>query len=219
MKKLLADLFSNWKTVPNLLSFLRILMVPLFAYIFVHNEIAHNVLWSVVIIALSGLTDLFDGKIARRFNQVSNLGKILDPIADKLTVITVAILLLIKFRAAEDSMIRSFGLVFIVFLAKDAFMVVGGAAMIAFGIRPGAAEIYGKVSTCVFYGVMLLVVAFGKEVGALQNIWTMPPVLMGILIIIAAVATLVAFLSYVPGIRRQVKERFSGEKPKDEIIE
>lgn len=219
MKKLLADLFENWKTIPNLLSFLRILMVPLFAYIFVHDDIAHNVLWSVIIIGLSGLTDLFDGKIARRFNQISNLGKILDPVADKLTVITVAILLLIKFRAADDSLIRAFGWVFVVFLAKDAFMVVGGAAMIAFGIRPGAAEIYGKVSTCVFYGVMLLVVAFGKEVGALQNIWTMPPVLMGILIIVAAVSTLVAFLSYVPGIRRQVKERFSSDKPRDEIVE
>lgn len=219
MKKLLADLFENWKTIPNLLSFLRILMVPLFAYIFVHDEIPHNVLWSVVIIGLSGLTDLFDGKIARRFNQISNLGKILDPVADKLTVITVAILLLIKFRAAQDPMIQAFGWVFIVFLAKDAFMVVGGAAMIAFGIRPGAAEIYGKVSTCVFYGVMLLVVAFGKEVGALQNIWTMPPVLMGILVIIAAVSTLVAFLSYVPGIKRQVHERFHGDKSRDEIIE
>lgn len=219
MKKLLADLFSNWKTVPNLLSFIRILMVPLFAYIFVHDEIPHNVLWSVIIIGLSGLTDLFDGKIARRFNQISNLGKILDPIADKLTVITVAILLLIKFRASEDSLIRAFSWVFVVFLAKDAVMVLGGAAMIAFGIRPGAAEIYGKVSTCVFYAVMLLVVAFGKDVGALQNIWTMPPVIMGILIIVAAVATFVAFLSYMPGIRRQVKERFSGDKPKDEIIE
>lgn len=215
MKNLLKDLFENWKTIPNLLSFIRILMVPLIAYLFVNGHIA----WSIIVVALSGLTDLFDGKIARRFNQVSNLGKILDPIADKLTVIVIAILLLLRFRQSPDSLIRAFSWVFVVFLAKDAFMVVGGAVMIALGIRPGAAEIYGKVSTCIFYGVMLLVIAFGNTVGALTSVWTMPSALTGILVVIAAVATVVAFCSYIPGIRRQAKERFSKDRVKGQIIE
>lgn len=203
MKEILKDLFSNWKTIPNLLSLIRIILIPIFGYCLVKDQ----VLVAAVIIAISGLTDLFDGKIARRFNQVSNLGKILDPVADKMTIITIAIILFIKFRQADDSLIRAFSWVFLIFLLKDAVMVIGGAVMIAMGIRPGAAEIYGKVATCVFYGVMILVIAFGPSVGALTSLWTMPVWLTFTLVIVAVIATLVAFASYMPGTYKQFKER------------
>lgn len=203
MKEILKDLFSNWKTIPNLLSLIRIILIPIFGYCLVKDQ----VLIAAVIIAISGLTDLFDGKIARRFNQVSNLGKILDPVADKMTIITIAIILFIKFRQADDSLIRAFSWVFLIFLLKDAVMVIGGAVMIAMGIRPGAAEIYGKVATCVFYGVMILVIAFGPSVGALTSLWTMPVWLTFALVIVAVIATLVAFASYMPGTYKQFKER------------
>ena len=72
-------------TVPNLMSFFRILLVPVFAVTFLEKV----PLWPVVILLLSGVTDLFDGMIARKFNQVSDLGKMLDPAADKLTQIAV----------------------------------------------------------------------------------------------------------------------------------
>lgn len=200
MKEILKDLFSNWKTIPNLLSFIRIILIPFFGYFLVKDQL----LIAAVIIAISGLTDLFDGKIARRFNQVSNLGKILDPIADKLTIITIAIIMFIKFRQADDSMIRAFSWVFLIFLLKDAVMVIGGAVMIALGVKPGAAEIYGKVATCVFYGVMILVIAFGPSVGALTSLWTMPVWLTFTLVIVAVIATLVAFASYMPGVYKQL---------------
>ncbi len=203
MKEILKDLFSNWKTIPNLLSLIRIILIPIFGYCLVKDQ----VLIAAVIIAISGLTDLFDGKIARRFNQVSNLGKILDPVADKMTIITIAIILFIKFRQADDSLIRAFSWVFLIFLLKDAVMVIGGAVMIAMGIRPGAAEIYGKVATCVFYGVMILVIAFGPSVGALTSLWIMPVWLTFTLVIVAVIATLVAFASYMPGTYKQFKER------------
>lgn len=203
MKEILKDLFSNWKTIPNLLSLIRIILIPIFGYCLVKDQ----VLVAAVIIAISGLTDLFDGKIARRFNQVSNLGKILDPVADKMTIITIAIILFIKFRQADDSLIRAFSWVFLIFLLKDAIMVIGGAVMIAMGIKPGAAEIYGKVATCVFYGVMILVIAFGPSVGALTSLWTMPVWLTFTLVIVAVIATLVAFASYMPGTYKQFKER------------
>lgn len=203
MKEILKDLFSNWKTIPNLLSFIRIILIPIFGYCLVKDQF----LVAAVIIAISGFTDLFDGKIARRFNQVSNLGKILDPVADKMTIITIAIIMFIKFRQADDSLIRAFSWVFLIFLLKDAVMVIGGAVMIAMGIRPGAAEIYGKVATCVFYGVMILVIAFGPSVGALTSLWTMPVWLTFTLVIVAVIATLVAFASYMPGVYKQFKER------------
>ena len=92
MEKKTSYLFENVWTIPNLLSFFRILLIPAFAVLFSKGQLV----WAVVMLALSGLSDFFDGKIARRFNQVSELGKILDPIADKLTQATIAIMLFME---------------------------------------------------------------------------------------------------------------------------
>ncbi len=93
-------------------------------------------------------------------------------------------------------------------------MVLGGLAMLICNLRPGAAEMPGKVATVVFYTVMTLIIAFGPEVGALTNLWTMPEVLTGILVVVAAIMCLVAFASYVPGIKKQVGEFFAEKKAK-----
>ena len=207
----MKDLFKGSLTIPNLLSVIRIALIPVFAVLYLKGEMVP----AVLILVISGLTDLFDGKIARRFNQVSALGKILDPVADKLTQITVAIILLIKFHQAQSPVINAFGWVFIVFLAKEGFMVLGGLAMLICNLRPGAAEMPGKIATVVFYTVMLII-AFGPEVGALQNLWTMPEVLTGILVVIAAIMCLVAFASYVPGIKQQVGAFFAEKKARKE---
>ncbi len=198
-------LFDNVWTIPNLLSFIRILFIPVFAYLF-HNEHMNGAL---VILILSALSDALDGKIARKFNQVSALGKLLDPVADKLTEITIAILLFIEFRATTSPAMQAFAWVFMFFLAKEAIMIIGGAIMLSKGIRPGAAEIYGKIGTFVFYVVMIIIICFGPEVGmfvrnnpslALAESTTM------ILVVISAVLTFVALLSYTPGTFRQFKE-------------
>ena len=195
-------------TVPNLLSVIRIIIIPFFAVLYYKGEIVA----ALILLFISGLSDFLDGKIARRFNQISALGKILDPVADKLTQITLAVMLYLEFRVAESSVMKAFGWVFLVFLIKEAVMVVGGGVMLLLNIRPGAAEIYGKVSTFVFYGVMLLIIAIGPEVGlaAKLNInIVMPEWLTVALVIIAAILTLVAFFSYMPETYRQFKERFS----------
>lgn len=203
----MKDLFKGCLTIPNLLSFLRIVMVPIFAVLFLKGEF----LWAVFVLALSGLSDFFDGKIARRFNQISALGKILDPVADKLTQITLAVLLFVTFNGAENKTLKAFSWVFLVFIVKEAVMVVGGALMLAFGIRPGAAEIYGKVATFAFYAVMILIICFGPEVGAFRMAFTLPDTVMIILVVVSAILTLVAFASYMPATYAQVKERFGNK--------
>ena len=204
----MKDLFKGCFTIPNLLTVIRIILIPVFAMLYLKGELVT----AVAVLAVSGLTDLFDGKIARRFNQVSPLGKILDPVADKLTQITVAIILLIKFLQSDSPVIHAFGYVFIVFLAKEGFMVLGGLAMLIVGLRPGAAEIWGKVATVVFYTVMTVIIAFGPGVGALTDLWTMPEVLTGILVVISAIMTVIALLGYVPGIKAQVSEFFAEKR-------
>ena len=86
-------------------------------------------------------------------------------------------------------------------------MVVGGAIMIMFGLKPVAAEMPGKVATFACYVIMGVVLAFGPDVGILGNMFTLPAVPMLILVVISLILTLVAFFSYVPGVIGQIKEK------------
>ena len=199
---MIKNLFKGCLTVPNLLSLIRIILIPIFAVLYYNGHVG----WALLMLFLSGVSDFLDGKIARRFNQVSDLGKILDPIADKLTQITIAVMLFIEFHNCQSSVMRAFSWVFLYFLFKEAVMVIGGAVMLAVGLRPGAAEIYGKVATFVFYGVMLVVIAFGPEIGVFREWFMLPEIAMMILVVISAILTTVALISYLPETFRQFRE-------------
>ena len=67
-------------SIPNLMGYFRLLLIPVFCYLYLAKEAYH---WAAGVVLLSSLTDLFDGMIARKFNMITNLGKALDPIADK----------------------------------------------------------------------------------------------------------------------------------------
>lgn len=215
MKENLKSLFTGCLTVPNLLSLIRILLIPVFGVLFYQGHIG----WAVIVLVISGLTDFFDGKIARRFNQISELGKMLDPVADKLTQITIAIVIFLEFNKSTNPTMQSFKWVFLFFLFKELLMVIIGAIMLACGLRPVAAEIYGKVATFVFYAVMVLVIAFGPEIGALRTLFVLPDWLMIALVILAAVLTFVALLSYAPPTYKQFKEKKAENNAKKESEE
>ncbi len=81
-------------TIPNVLSLLRIALIPFFIWFYLRGDV-----WiSFAVLILSGLTDVVDGRIARKFGMVSNVGRILDPAADKLTQIAILAVLCIKYR-------------------------------------------------------------------------------------------------------------------------
>ena len=82
-KSLIKEIF----TVPNILVYIRMLLIPVFIFFYLHKEYEIT----LVVLIVSFLTDFFDGKIARHFNQVTDLGKTLDPIADKLYQFSVAL--------------------------------------------------------------------------------------------------------------------------------
>ncbi|MBR0536348.1 MAG: CDP-alcohol phosphatidyltransferase family protein [Clostridia bacterium] len=206
----MKDLFKGCWTVPNLLSVIRIVLIPFFAYYFLKGD----ALAAILILFFSGVSDFLDGKIARKFNQVSALGKVLDPVADKFTQITLAVLLFMSFNKAADQTLKAFSWVFLVFIVKEAIMVLFGGFMILLGLRPSAAEIFGKVSTFAFYAIMLFIVAFGPEVGLLKNVFQIPATVMIVLVVISAILTLLAFVSYFPDTFRKFKERSENKKQK-----
>ena len=75
--------------LPNLLTLSRILILPIFLFFFLNPQLEYNLQIAATLLIISALTDLFDGKIARKYNLESELGKLLDPLADKLTLIAV----------------------------------------------------------------------------------------------------------------------------------
>lgn len=195
----MKELLKGWNTIPNWLTYLRIVLVPVFAVLFYNNHIGA----ALIVLAVSGLSDFFDGKIARRFNMVSDLGKLIDPVADKLTEITIAVLFFLRFREGEG-LIKTFSWIFLIFIIKEFVMVAFGALMLAMGLRPSAAEIWGKASTMVFYLVMIAIVMFGPGVGLLTKFWTIPDLPLLIMVIISAVLTVVAFIGYIPSTYKQI---------------
>ena len=128
LKENLKEIFDGCLTVPNLISVIRILLIPVIAVLYYKGYIW----WTVFVIFISGLSDAVDGKIARKFNQVSNLGKLLDPVADKLTIFALAIVLFLKFKEAQSESMQAFAWVFLLFIAKDIIMILGNQPHISF---------------------------------------------------------------------------------------
>ena len=206
LKENIKEIFDGCLTIPNLISIIRICLIPVIAVLYYKGYIW----WTVFVIFISGLSDAFDGKIARKFNQVSALGKMLDPIADKLTIFALAIVLFLKFKEAQSEAMQSFAWVFLLFLIKDLIMILVSIFLIAIGTRPVAAEIWGKLATFAFYAVMVVIMGFGPEIGAISQYYpqyAIPETLMFVLVVIAVVLTFVAFFSYCPSVIKQLKDR------------
>lgn len=128
--------------LPNLLTLLRLWLILPIVLLYLRN---HPV-WAAGFLVLSGLTDLADGFIARRFRLVSDVGKVLDPVADKLTQLTVLLCLAARFPA--------FLHLFLLLLVKEAVLGVLGAAVIRRTGKVEGADWHGKVCTLLLYITM-----------------------------------------------------------------
>lgn len=200
-KENVKDLFKGWNTIPNWMCFARIALIPVFSVLFIKGQY----LWGVVAMIVAALTDVFDGKIARKFNMVSNLGKILDPIADKLSQMAIVIILIIKFWN-NDGIVKY---IFFLFIFKELVMIIGGAVLLSKGMRPTAAEVWGKVATVVFYVFMITIIALGSADSPLVGIWffkQLPQALTTVMVIISALLAFVSLFGYAPGFIKQMKE-------------
>lgn len=198
----MKDLFENWNTIPNWLSFLRIALIPVFTVLFIKGIYIP----AFIVMIVAALTDLIDGKVARKFNMISNLGKILDPIADKLSQMAIVIILIVKFW---DGYLKY---ILFLFIVKELVMVLAGGILLAKGMRPVAAEMWGKVATTVFYIFMIVIIALGGEGCALYNVeffkpFILPEWLITTMVVISACLAFVSLFGYAPGFIRQIKSK------------
>ena len=139
---------KNVFTIPNVLSLIRILLVPVIVWVYFDKNIANHYLIALVLVFLSAITDVLDGIIARKFNLITDLGKILDPIADKLTQFVVV------FCLACDYPLMI--VVAVIIFAKEILMLIGAVLFVKQGNETPYARWWGKLTTVVLYTTMLL---------------------------------------------------------------
>lgn len=180
---------SQILTVPNLLSLFRLCLIPVIAWLYC---VRGNYLLTVLMLLLSGISDIADGIIARRFHMTSDLGKVLDPVADKLTQVVVMLCLLTRFRW----MAVPLGAM----VVKEAFMGLSGLAVVRkTGVVLGA-DWHGKAATVLLYLMM-----------SLHILWyDIPPLVSDVTIALCTVMVLISLLLY--GIRNYKALRQSGDK-------
>lgn len=201
MKERLKRLFVKKEifTIPNLLSVFRLVLAVAFLGVHVRYSGTGKPWILILILALSGITDCLDGKIARKYDMVSELGKLLDPVADKVTQGVLLICLFSRFFQAK--------VIFLLFLVKECYMAVMGSKIILLTHRNEGAKWYGKVNTTVFYVVMGLLILFPD----------MPEKAANQLLVLCACFMLLAFALYgkqYREIRREYKGRKTGGRVK-----
>lgn len=174
---------KDWKkqilTIPNLLSLFRLLLIPVYVLIYLNATIPGHYYISGAILAISCLTDLIDGKIARKFNMVTTVGKILDPLADKATQFTLIVCLAIRHQVLW--------LIVALFILKESFQLIAGLVTLRQGKMLNGALFSGKLCTAVLFLSLIFLVLF-------------PELKQNIVIIIAsvdAVFMLISFIDYI----------------------
>ena len=173
---------KNWKkdifTIPNLLSLFRLVLIPVYATVYLNATENYQFILAGVILAISCLTDMIDGKIARKYNMITTLGKILDPLADKLTQLTLTICLSMKYPVLYPVL----GL----FVMKELFQLVLGVVFLRKGKMLPGALMAGKVCTTVLF-VSLIVLVLMPDIN---------PATVTIIAIVDAIFLTISFISY-----------------------
>ena len=140
----------EWLTIPNFLSLFRLLLIPVYVILYLGARDFNDHFLAATILAVSCLTDLIDGKIARHFNMASTVGKILDPLADKATQFTLILCLAFKYRILNY--------IIILFFIKECFQLVAGIINWHKGKILKKALMTGKVCTTVLFISLIFMV-------------------------------------------------------------
>ena len=166
--------------IPNALSILRLLLLPVFALFYLNSDKhPHYLYFAIAVLVISGATDILDGIIARKFNMITDFGKLLDPLADKITQLVVVICLATTNRRIVPLLV--------ICVVKEICQALGGVLLLKRGAKIDGAKWYGKVSTAAFYSVM-----------AIFMVWAdIPQVLMIVLIGIVCALMLFSFFRYI----------------------
>ena len=140
------ELFS----IPNCMGYFRILLIPVFCVVYLQADTMKDYYVAAAIVAVSTITDLLDGKVARKFNMITEFGKFLDPFADKLTHAAIALCLAVRYTSMRYLVL--------LMLVKEGFMAVMGLINLRRGKKLDGAKWFGKVCTATLFLVLCVLV-------------------------------------------------------------
>lgn len=147
---------QDWKkeivTIPNILSLLRLILIPVYVIIYLNAKDTADYILAGAILAVSCLTDMIDGKIARHFNMISTVGKILDPLADKLTQFSLIVCLATSYNFLWYLVA--------LFVIKESFQLIAGGINLKKGKMLKGALISGKICTTILFVSLIIMVLF-----------------------------------------------------------
>lgn len=175
-------------SIPNILGYFRILLLPLIVWRYVTADSIAEFHMAAVIIGISGITDFLDGFIARKFNMITNLGKIVDPVADKLTQAAIVFSLSLRFQWLIP--------VVVLFVIKEGVMGIMGVILLKKGKMLNGAKWFGKVSTAVLYVVMFILILAPNIQEQIANT----------LIVLSGFLLLMSFILYIPVYKKILSE-------------
>ncbi len=174
---------KNWKkdilTIPNLLSLFRLVLIPVYVTIYLNARGNADYFLAAAILAVSCLTDLIDGKIARHFNMISTLGKILDPLADKATQFTLILCLALSHPVLWYLVA--------LFVVKEGFQLIAGGINLRKGIMLKGALITGKICTTILF-VSLILMVLMPDLSETAIFW---------IVMVDIVFMLISFVDYI----------------------
>lgn len=173
---------KDWKkdifTIPNMLSLFRLVLIPVYVVIYLKAVTLADHLIAAGVLAVSCLTDMIDGKIARHFNMISTTGKVLDPLADKATQLTMIICLLIRYPVLKW--------LIIIFLIKEIFQLIAVIITLRKGKVLRGALLTGKISTTLLFTSLVVMVMLPQ----------IDLIYLQIICIVDSIALLVAMIDY-----------------------
>ena len=147
MKDRIRKLFTNVWTIPNILTMIRLLLIPVFVVVFFRTPHDQDKIAALIIFAAASITDMFDGMLARKLNQITDFGKLFDPLADKVMVVTAMVC---------QAVIGVFPWAAIIIVAcKELFMVLGGVFMLKKGVVVYS-NLWGKAAQVCFIASLIL---------------------------------------------------------------
>lgn len=174
---------KNWKkelfSIPNMLSMFRLILIPVYIYIYLNATEPSHYYVAGGILAVSCLTDMVDGKIARHFNMITNVGKVLDPAADKFTQLALTVCLSMRYPVLRP--------VLMLFLIKELFQLFACIINYRKGKALDGALMAGKICTTVLFISLTVLVLFPEISITVVNI----------IALIDAVFLTISFIQYI----------------------
>ena len=196
LKEKIRQLFTNVWTIPNVLTMIRLILVPVFVVLFLKGY----KMASLAVFAAASLTDMLDGHLARKLNQITDFGKLFDPLADKLMVLSALVC---------QGIAGVFPWAAIIIVAcKELFMVTGGLLMLKNDVVVYSNYI-GKAAQVCF--ILSLVLSFFHEELAARGV-QLDIILLWMTVALALCAMIVYIIESVKTIRKQKEAEDGGQK-------